>query len=446
MNVNVVFNDAYTPFFTSQKRFAVLFGSAGSGKSVAAAQKLIGRCVQEPNTRHLVVRKYRSSIKESVFKLIKDIISQIGLSDFVRVNNTDMSFYFANGSEIVTSGLDDVEKLKSIHEIVSIWVEEATEIGKLDFTQLNLRLRGSSGKYKQIVMTLNPISELHWIKTDIYDKKDDRIFTMRTTYKDNNFLDDQYKTELEERYKDDPNTYRVYVLGEWGKVVTGTEFYSGFNYSKHVVDQIHPYTKEHFHLAYDFNARPYMPALVAQIVRIENEDQTIDWEVNILDEIAMYNPHNTTEDCTDEFLLRYEELIYPPVYIYGDASGYSSNPLNNLHNYEVIEAVLGGFTNKNAIRVPRSNPSILKRRQFINKILNGGYNIKVRVSKKCKLFIEDLENVQEDVDGKKAKKVTRDRETGSAYQKYGHFSDAFDYLLCEAFRGYYDNFQAIVDR
>lgn len=446
MDINMIFNEAYTPYFKAKERFAVLYGSAGSGKSVAVMQKLILRCLEEPNTRHLVVRKYRSSIKESVFKLIKSYLIDVGLGSIVRMNGTDMSFTFANGSEIVTSGLDDVEKLKSIHEITSIWVEEATEIDKLDFTQLNLRLRGSAGKYKQITLTLNPISELHWIKQDLFDKKDDRIFTMKTTYRDNDFLDEQYKLELEERYKDDPNTYRVYVLGEWGKVMTGTEFYSGFNYSKHVKKELFPYTQEHFHVSFDFNARPYMPALVAQIVRDEKDDGTLNWLVLILDEIAMYNPKNTTEDCADEFVIRYSELVQPPVYIYGDASGYSSNPLNNLHNYEVIEAVMSGYVTKSSIRVPRSNPSILKRRQFINKILNGGYNIDVMIDKRCQLFIQDLENVQEDVDGKKAKKVTRDKETGSAFQKYGHFSDAFDYLLCEAFRGYYDNYQYVADR
>ena len=99
-----------------------------------------------------------------------------------------------------------------------------------------------------------------------------------------------------------------------------------------------------------------------------------------------------------------------------------------------------------SIRVPRDNPSILKRRQFINRVLAGGYNIKVNVSARCKLFIEDMENLQEDIDGKKQKKIVRDKSTGTSYQKYGHFSDAFDYLIVEAFRDYYDNYQYTADR
>ena len=42
-------------------------------------------------------------------------------------------------------------------------MEEASEIAEEDFNQLDVRLRGK-GTHKQIVLTFNPVSVLHWLK------------------------------------------------------------------------------------------------------------------------------------------------------------------------------------------------------------------------------------------------------------------------------------------
>ena len=42
-----------------------------------------------------------------------------------------------NGSQVITAGLDDVEKLKSIHKVSVVWVEEATECDLADIRQLD---------------------------------------------------------------------------------------------------------------------------------------------------------------------------------------------------------------------------------------------------------------------------------------------------------------------
>ena len=47
-------------------------------------------------------------------------------------------------------GLDDPEKIKSIAGITGILIEEATELTKADFIQLDLRLRGITKYPKQI--------------------------------------------------------------------------------------------------------------------------------------------------------------------------------------------------------------------------------------------------------------------------------------------------------
>jgi phage terminase large subunit len=146
-----------------------------------------------------------------------NVIARWGLQKEFSYNLTDKTIkYKANGSQIMFSGLDDVEKLKSIEGVTSIWCEEATELNQEDFEQLDLRLRGESKYIKQITLTLNPISEQHWIKRVFFDDPIDGVFTLKTTYLDNAFIDDEYKMVMENKRKTNPRYYNIYALGNWG--------------------------------------------------------------------------------------------------------------------------------------------------------------------------------------------------------------------------------------
>ena len=207
------------PLFKDQSRYQIAWGGAGSGKSHIVARKMLYRLLKEKDVKHnmLVIRKVDRTIKRSVFTLVRNIISRWGLVSEFGINLTDKTIiYKPTGSQIMFSGLDDVEKLKSIEGVTSIWVEEATELLQEDFEQLDLRLRGDHGCLKQIIMTLNPISEQHWIKKIFFDDPISGVFTLKTTYLDNAFIDDEYKVVMENKKKTNPRYYGIYALGNWG--------------------------------------------------------------------------------------------------------------------------------------------------------------------------------------------------------------------------------------
>ena len=147
INLSKVFKKAKK----SKARYRVLYGGAGSGKSYYVAQETILNMLTSKSYSYLVVRKTGKSIRNSVFRLITNLISDYNLSDKFIINKTEMSIVCINGSSLITSGLDDVEKLKSIANINRIWVEEASEITETDFNQLDLRLRGQNDIGYQIV-------------------------------------------------------------------------------------------------------------------------------------------------------------------------------------------------------------------------------------------------------------------------------------------------------
>jgi phage terminase large subunit len=198
-------------------RYLISYGGAGSSKSYSTAQKILFRLLTEESHRFLIVRKTARSLKRSVFQLFRDIISQWELSELFAVNLTDLTITCkGNQNQIIMSGLDDVEKLKSIAGITGIWIEESTEITEDDFTQLDLRLRGHTSNYKQIILTFNPVSSQSWIKKRFFDHTDPQATIIHSTFDDNQFIDNEYKNILAELAGQNKNLFNVYAKGLWG--------------------------------------------------------------------------------------------------------------------------------------------------------------------------------------------------------------------------------------
>ena len=212
-------NDAFIPLFFDQHRYLVLKGGGGSGKSIFAGRKVLERCTTEPGHRYLVCRKVAKTLRESCFEQLRGQTLDYYPNSGYKINKTDMSISFANGSKILFAGLDDVEKLKSIYDITGIWIEEASELSEADFNQLDIRLRTDFPYYKQIILSFNPISITHWLKKRFWDHTDPRATVHESTYKDNRFLIPEAIQTLENFAQTDEYYYMVYALGQWG--VTG---------------------------------------------------------------------------------------------------------------------------------------------------------------------------------------------------------------------------------
>ena len=221
-NMKATNNDTFLPLLFDEHRFLVLKGGGGSGKSIFAGRKILERVTTEPGHRYLVCRKVAKTLRESCFKQLRAQAYEFYAGDIDYIpkgESGDMYMRFRNGSVILFSGLDDVEKLKSIYNVTGVWIEEASELSEGDFNQLDIRLRGETKYYKQIILTFNPIYITHWLKRRFFDRRDDRARIHESTYKDNRFLDDEAIRTLESFRETDEYYYMVYCLGQWG--VTG---------------------------------------------------------------------------------------------------------------------------------------------------------------------------------------------------------------------------------
>ena len=209
-------------------RWEIYKGSAGSGKSHFITQKIIIKALREKR-RVMICRRYGTTMRNSVFKLFKDVIESFKITHLTRIKESDMSITLPNGSEIIFVGLDNEEKLLSIAGITDVFIEEVYEVPKEIVDQLNLRMRGKAPN-QQIYMAFNPISAKHWL----YDfcegstRPESSIYS-QSTFRDNPFLPDEYVKALEDMYRTNPNKARVFCDGNWGADV------EGLVYKNHVV-------------------------------------------------------------------------------------------------------------------------------------------------------------------------------------------------------------------
>lgn len=199
----------------SIKPVVVLRGGARSSKSYSIAQYLIYRITND-KVKILISRKTMPALRITAYKLIIDLLQEYDYYRFCDHNKTNnLLMYPPTGSFIYFGSLDDPEKLKSTEWNI-IWLEEATEYTHDDFMILKMRLSAPSTKTNQIILSFNPISSLHWIKSKVVAHEDAEEIV--STYKDNPFLPKEYIDLLEQIRLQDANYWRVYGLGEWGSL------------------------------------------------------------------------------------------------------------------------------------------------------------------------------------------------------------------------------------
>lgn len=225
MNVNVKVNPAYLPYLDKKQFTQIFYGGSSSGKSFFLCQKIVLDNLNGVNW--LCCRNVGLTIRKSTFNEITKAISRMGLKNYYKINMSDMVITCKlNNKQIMFTGLDDPEKVKSITPVDGVlervFVEEATETTYDAYKQLKKRLRGRSEHSKHIIMAFNPILKTHWIYKEFFNNwednkncyEDDNLLILKTTYKDNIFLTEDDRKLLED--ETDPYYYEVYSLGNWG--------------------------------------------------------------------------------------------------------------------------------------------------------------------------------------------------------------------------------------
>lgn len=231
MELNIEMNSCFAEVDESTKRYIVMKGSAGSGKSVDTAMNYILRLMKDKGRNLVCIRKSDITNRDSTYaELTGAIYRMFGgeAEKYWTVKQSPLQLTCKhNGNQIIFRGVNDEkqrEKLKSITfqkgKLTDVWIEEATELTQADVEIIDDRLRGElpAGQFYQIRMTFNPVNKNHWIKKVFFDIPDPNVLTHHSTYLDNAFIDEAYKQRMERRRLVDPEGYQIYGLGEWGEI------------------------------------------------------------------------------------------------------------------------------------------------------------------------------------------------------------------------------------
>lgn len=202
MKITIDTTITFDNLLNSQKRITQHIGGTRSGKTYAILQWLIVRCLQE-RLDVTVVRRTVPSLKRSVIKDFKDILTKLEIWETERYNISDRIFSFGNGSTLSFINTDDPEKLRGVKSDV-LFIDEASEIDEESYFQLSIRCTGN------IVLAYNPtISPYHWLR------EQDDVERFTTTYKDNPYLPKEMVKAIEELEWKNPKYWTIYGKGEF---------------------------------------------------------------------------------------------------------------------------------------------------------------------------------------------------------------------------------------
>lgn len=207
----IEFVTAYKELFNEDYRNLVFYGGRSSGKSYHTALALLLRG-RNKRLRILCTREIQNTIRDSVHKLLADIIEKNGFKEYEIQRDTIINR--VTGTEFIFKGLRlNINEIKSTEGIDICWVEEAQSITKqsIDVLTPTIRKQGS-----QMIFTFNRFNELDPVYVEYVMHKPPKTYVNRVNFdvlEKVGLLPDVIRTEME-KDRDDPALYAHKWLGE----------------------------------------------------------------------------------------------------------------------------------------------------------------------------------------------------------------------------------------
>ena len=218
LTIQAQVTSVYDRLAQATKPIVVCVGGAGSSKSHSMAQLVLWKLANERDKVFGIGRKTFPALRMTAYKLVVDLLQAYALYPHCDHNKTEHTIRYRDNL-IQFFSLDDPEKIKSAL-FNFLWLEEATDFSWDDFVILRLRLnRPCREQSNQIFLTLNPIDQFNWVNQRLLlGPLSEDMAVVESTYRDNPFVAPAFAATLEGLKAQDENYYRIYALGEWGRL------------------------------------------------------------------------------------------------------------------------------------------------------------------------------------------------------------------------------------
>lgn len=193
-------------------RYLGAWGGRGSGKSHFFAELLIERCLMG-KTDAVCVREVQRSLQQSVKKLLELKIEALQVGQFFEVQRDQI--IGPQGGRIIFQGMQNhtSDSIKSLEGYDIAWVEEAQSLSQrsLDLLRPTIRKPGS-----QLWFSWNPSQDTDPVDVLLRgEKPPPGAVVVKANYRDNPWLPDVLRSELDYDQQRDPDKFAHVWLGEY---------------------------------------------------------------------------------------------------------------------------------------------------------------------------------------------------------------------------------------
>ncbi len=288
IDIRAEFPAKLRPLF-QPRRYKVMHGGRGGGKSWAVARALLLMAADRP-LRILCAREVQKSMRDSVHRLLKDQVVSLNLTDEFEI--LDNEIRGASGSLFLFTGLQahTVDSIKSFEGCDIVWVEEAHGVSKKSWDTLIPTIRKPDS---EIWLTLNPDMDTDETWRRFIAAPSPDTWTCEINWRDNPWFPAVLEQERVKAQALDLVSYDHIWEGKPRRVAEGAIY-------RHEIDQLYtdkrvklvPYDPElPVHSIWDLGWNDAMTIILAQrgprevrvIGYIEDSNRTLDWYVGQLE-------------------------------------------------------------------------------------------------------------------------------------------------------------------
>ena len=216
----VIFEKNYEALNDSAIRFVINEGGSRSSKTYSLCQLVIIYCLQNNNKVVSIIRKTFPALRATVLRDFIEILKELNIYSVEDHNKSEHIYTFPNGSIVEFFSVDDEQKIRGRKRDIA-WCNEANELYFDDFTQLNMRTEN------KLIFDYNPSESTSWL----YELPMEESVLIKSTYKDNPFLPQSIRSQIEDLKRTDEALYQIYALGE--KAISKSNIYSNWSFIPH---------------------------------------------------------------------------------------------------------------------------------------------------------------------------------------------------------------------
>jgi len=220
INSTVIFEKNYSALQDKDIRFIINEGGSRSSKTYSLCQMIIVYSLQNKGKVTSIIRKTFPALRATVMRDFLEIMKEMDLYDVNAHNKSEHIYSFPNGSIVEFFSVDDEQKIRGRKRDLA-WCNEANELFYDDFTQLNMRTEW------KLIFDYNPSESASWL----YELPKEESILIKSTYRDNPFLPDSIRRQIEDLKRTDEALYQIYALGE--KAISKSNIYSNWTFVKH---------------------------------------------------------------------------------------------------------------------------------------------------------------------------------------------------------------------